>query len=129
VLDANLAFGPFLPTDQLAVKDMVVGLVAAKLLSRSTGMRLMQEAGIDIESIEDELDAVRRLDFDGASMLGDAVNSDRAARLYLGLPDEPGDAEEPTGGASDDADETGQPVEPPAPPSDEDATGRPTPLP
>lgn len=106
VLDANLAFGPFLPTDQSAVKDMAIALYAAKLLSRQSAMRMMQEAGIDIESIEDELDAVRRLDFTGAGELADAVGDDDAARLYLGLPPATGEPETATEAGS------GEPVLP-----------------
>lgn len=127
-MDANLAFGPFLPTDQSAVKDMVVALVAARLLSRATGMRMLQEAGIDIDSIEDEMDAVRRLDFSGAGELADAVADDQAARLYLGLPDAAGTRQGATGGGS-------QPPAPAQPPNPADqgqappADVPPTPLP
>lgn len=99
-LDANLAFGPFLPTDTTAIKDLVVALVNTKLMSRATGMRAMQEAGVDIDSIEDELDAVRKLDFEGAGALADAVADDQAARVYLGIPDL-GGAEDATGGGSE----------------------------
>lgn len=121
VLDANLALGSFLPTDQSAVKDMAIALYGAKIISRSTAMRMMQEAGVDIESIEDELDAVRRLDFEGAGLLADAVGDEQAARLYLGLPE----PEQPPGGAETATEAVSQPPEQPvpegeqAPPADE----------
>lgn len=85
VLDANLAFGPFLPTDQSAVVALIVQLINAKVISRSTGMRLAQEAGIDIDSIEAELIAVRHEDFDGAVQLANATGSEEAAADYLGV--------------------------------------------
>lgn len=122
VLDSNLAFGPFLPTDLQAVKDMAIALYAAKLLSRQSAMRMMQEAGIDIDSIEDELDAVRRLDFAGAGELADAVGDDDAARRYLGLPEPEGGPEtatEPVSGEPTQTEPAGPTGEGEAPPSDE----------
>lgn len=110
VLDANLSFGPFLPTDEQSVVTLIVSMVQAKILSRATAMRLAQEAGMDIESIEEELDAVRREDFEGALNLANATGSEQAAADYLGVTIEQPAAQNAPGSAS------GQPGgQPPAP--------------
>lgn len=85
VLPANLAFGPFLPNDLEAVKAMVVDLVKAHVMSRGTALRLLQEAGLDIESIDDELDAARAEDYEGALTVANAVNNDAAAAEMLDI--------------------------------------------
>jgi hypothetical protein len=91
VLDANLAFGSFLPVDEQAMVTLIVSMINAKLISRGTAMRLAQEAGIEIASIEEELDQVRREDFDGALALANATGSEELAAEYLGvtLPEPP----------------------------------------
>lgn len=106
-LDANLAFGPFLPTDQASVVSMIVQLINARVISRATGMRLAQEAGVDIDSIEDELDAVRHEDFENALTLANAVGSEQVAADYLGVTLEVAEPQGATGAVSE------QPVPPP----------------
>lgn len=120
VADANLAFGPFLPTDQSAVVGLIVQLVNAKVISRATGMRMGQEAGVPIESIEEELAAVRHEDIDGAERLANALGSEEAAADYLGVTIPAGDAQsaaesgsQPPGGEGEQP--PGGPGTPPAP--------------
>lgn len=125
VLDANLAFGPFLPTDEASVVALIVQLVNAKVISRSTAMRLAQEAGIAIESIEDELDAVRHEDFEGALTLANATGSEQAAADYLGVTVEPAPAQDSTPPANQPAPGEQLPPPPGQPPGGQP----PTPLP
>lgn len=81
---ARLAFGPFLPEDQAAVVEMVVKLLAAKAISVGMGLKLLAASGVDIEDIEDELEAIQHGDFEGAERLADALGSEAAAAEYLG---------------------------------------------
>lgn len=120
VLDANLAFGPFLPTDQSAVISVIVQLINAKVISRATGMRLAQEAGVPIDSIENELQAVEHEDFAGAVELANATGDEQAAADYLGIKITPVEPQGPTG----DGSQPPVPGEPPAP-----GDQPPTPLP
>lgn len=97
---ARVAFGSFLPADRKQLVDEVVALVGAHLLSRSSGLRLLVAAGVEVGDIPEELRRIASEDFVGAGQLVDATGDDDAARAYLGLPAaEPGE----------------QPEEPPAP--------------
>lgn len=87
-LEAGIAFGSFLPTDESAVVQLIDRLLSANVISRATAMRMAQEAGIDIDSIEDELEAVARLDFTGAKDLADALGDEGPARRYLRIPED-----------------------------------------
>jgi hypothetical protein len=88
---ARLAFGPFLPEDQAGVVEMVVKLLAAKAISVGLALRLLDAAGVEVGSIEDELRAIQHTDFEGAGHLLDALGSDEVVADYLGreAPDNP----------------------------------------
>jgi hypothetical protein len=81
---ARLVFGPFLPQDLAAVVELVVKLLAAKAISRPSALRLLVQAGIDVESIADELEAIEHQDFEGAAELLDALGDEQAVADYLG---------------------------------------------
>lgn len=83
VAPARLEFGSFLPADLSGLSTLVRELVAAHLLSRSTAVRILQAAGLDVESIADELEQIESEDFEGAAALGDATRSDELALDYL----------------------------------------------
>lgn len=85
VLPGGLAFGAYLPTDLDALIAMVVALVQARLMSRATAVRLLQEAGVESETIEAELDSIAGTDFAGAKELADATGEETLAMEYLGL--------------------------------------------
>lgn len=85
VLSASLKFGSYLPNDTGAVIDQVRGLHKAKLMSTGTSIRILQANGVEYESIDDELDAVKSEDFDGAVKLAEALASEQAAADYLGV--------------------------------------------
>ena len=84
VQTTKLGFGSFMPSDLDQLRQIVVALVGAHLLSKATGLRWLQEAGAPIDSIDDELAAIEREDFAGASELADATNMDEMAIEYLG---------------------------------------------
>lgn len=99
--EARLVFGSFMPADRKAVIDEVAVLVKARIVSRSTGLRLLVAAGVDIEDIPAELARIAETDFEGAGELFNAVGDDDVVRHYLGIPGptpnggEPGDVVTP----------------------------------
>lgn len=109
-LDARLVFGSFLPADRKGVIDEVAAMLGAKVISRSTGLRLLAAAGIEIEDIAAELARIAETDFDGAIALADAINDDDAARRYLGIAGESPNATAPPGGPAPAVDPNAPPV-------------------
>jgi hypothetical protein len=80
-----MAFGSFLPNDLPTLLRVYMELTEKHMLSRATALRLMRDAGLDLDDLEDELDRIRSEDFDGAKSLADATNRDTDAITYLGL--------------------------------------------
>lgn len=85
VFSASLAFGPYLPSDVNQTVDVTTKLLSAHAISRGTSARMLQEAGVPIESIEDELDQVKAEDADTADKIASALASEAAAAEYLGI--------------------------------------------
>jgi hypothetical protein len=83
-------FGSYLPNDVTAVVDMVTRLISGDkpIMSKSTALRLLRDAGVEIEDIGIELDRVRAEDFSGAQAIADATSDENAAREYLGMADD-----------------------------------------
>lgn len=92
---ARIAYGPFLPTDLGGVIDAVGKLLSGEkaAISLETAVAMLADAGVPIDDVGEEVSRIRSTDFAGAAALGDAVNSDQAARDYLGL--DPADAGAP----------------------------------
>lgn len=88
VYSGGIAFGSFLPSDVAAVVTMIKSLVQADkpVMSKATGLRLLQETGVEVEDIGLELERVAAEDFTGAQALADATAGETAALDYLGLP-------------------------------------------
>lgn len=83
--ELDMHFGSFLPADRQETVTIVTQAIAAKIMSRSTGVRMLAEAGIPIEDILEELDAIRSEDFGGANELLDATGNTQAVGKYLGV--------------------------------------------
>lgn len=66
VLDANITFGSFLPSDQTSTIDAVLKLFAAHLISRKTAIAQLVEEGIIDVDLADELEACEAEDFTAA---------------------------------------------------------------
>lgn len=85
VLEANVAFGSYLPSDRsAAISDAVAG-VAGGVMSVQTAMKMLQEAGVPIDDIGEEIANINARDFSGASDLLDATGSDKIVGDYLGV--------------------------------------------
>lgn len=83
VLDARIAFGPWMPADVANVVEMVLNLLAKHGVARRTAITMLREAGIPIEDVADEIEAIEREDFEGAAALADALGDEQAAAEYL----------------------------------------------
>jgi hypothetical protein len=82
---ANVAFGAYLPADLAQVVATVGDLLAAHAISRRTALRMLVEAGLEIDDITDELARIDIEDTAGAKDLADATGSELAAAKRLGV--------------------------------------------
>lgn len=82
-----IQFGSFLPADKKEVMDLVVAALNSKTpaISLGTALRMLQDAGIPIEDVQDELLRIQSTDFGGAAELVGATGDPQDARDYLGL--------------------------------------------
>jgi hypothetical protein len=79
------AFGQFLPSDTTVILTDITSLFREKIISRNTAIRLLiEEAGMNIREAQDEVDQIENEDFEGARVLGEALESPEAAAEYLG---------------------------------------------
>lgn len=92
--DAELELGSYLPQDQAAVVTQVTTLLTARAISRETGVKMLMAAGLPIEDAVEEVARIAKLDFEGATRLREAVDSDEAVLDYLGM-EKPADLEKP----------------------------------
>ncbi len=85
-LRVELRFGSYLPNDLAGLVQMVIQLLAAHGISRSTALRIMADAGVDLgDDLDAELQRIEHEDFDGAQALADATANEDAAAKYLGV--------------------------------------------
>jgi hypothetical protein len=82
--DTDLEFGAFLPMDKDGIATTVAALLAAKAISRKTGVRWLRAAGWDVESVDGELRDIQHYDFEAAGELLDLTGNIEAAVEYLG---------------------------------------------
>lgn len=85
VLPAEIVFGSFLPSDQQGTVKMVTELYAAKLISRETAHKMLQEVGIPVDDFATETAKIDQRDFEGASQLLDATGNEQAVGNFLGV--------------------------------------------
>lgn len=76
VLDAEVKFGSFLPTDQTGTIDRVLKLWEARLISRQTAIQTLVDEGIIDVDVAEELALAEADDFVGALALLEATGSD-----------------------------------------------------
>lgn len=82
---AQVVHGSYLPSDLSGVVEMVVSLLQAKAISRSTALRMLVGAGLEIDDAQAELGRIEMEDVAGAVMAADATNSDLVAAKRLGI--------------------------------------------
>lgn len=80
-------FGSYLPADKKEVMDLVVSALnsSTPAISLATALKMLQDAGIPIEDVQEELLRIQENDFGGASELVGATGDPNDARAYLGL--------------------------------------------
>lgn len=85
VLPAEVLFGSYLPDDLDAVIGQVVKLLDAGAISLRTGLVMLQEAGLPIEEVDEEVERIEARSFELANQLADATGDVDAVREFLGL--------------------------------------------
>lgn len=85
-IPTNLHFGSFLPSDKQETMTLVVQLLGAKSISLETGVQMLMQAGLPIESWIDEIERIRSRDFDAANNLMNITGDPNSALAALGLP-------------------------------------------
>ncbi len=90
-IPSRINFGTYMPSDTQAIVSQIVNLLEKKAIGRPTAIRLLMDAGLDIEDAQAEVDSVAQTDFEGAKDLADATGSEPAAAEYLQikLPESP----------------------------------------
>lgn len=82
---AQVVPGAYLPSDVATAVELATKLASTKSASRRTGLHLLEEAGIEIGDITDELARIRSEDTKGAVEVADATGSEQLAAEHLGL--------------------------------------------
>ncbi|MGW1814134.1 hypothetical protein ACWCQM_11310 [Streptomyces sp. NPDC002125] len=95
VVDVELAWGTYKPTDKAAVLEQVSAGVKGGVMSLETAVRLLVEAGYPIDDIGEEVERIQSRQFEAARALADATGSTEAVGDYLGIDINP-DPEPPT---------------------------------
>lgn len=85
VQPAELAFGPYTPTDKQAVLEQVRNGVKDGVLSLETGVRMLMDAGFPIDDAAEEIERIQSRAFEAAKALADATGDSGAVGEYLGL--------------------------------------------
>jgi hypothetical protein len=103
----NITFlpGTFLPSDLAEVITSIVAAYTAKIISLETAIERLIEAGIPIDSVEEEIARIQARDAATAAAVGLATGDDNEARKFMGLPPVPeADRRPESAPAEDDSD-------------------------
>ncbi|MEZ7005680.1 hypothetical protein [Streptomyces sp. AD55] len=84
-LPAEMAFGPYTPTDKAAVLEQVTGAYEVGVMSLETAVRMLQEAGYPIDDAVREIQQIQSRQFEKARALADALGNPEAVARFLGL--------------------------------------------
>ncbi|THA29192.1 hypothetical protein E6R18_25100 [Streptomyces sp. A1277] len=85
VVDVDLAWGTYKPTDKAAVLEQVRNGVKDGVMSLETGIRLLVEAGYPVDDIGEEIERIQSRQFEAARNLADATGSTEAVGDFLGI--------------------------------------------
>ncbi|MEU5660086.1 hypothetical protein ABZ802_31385 [Streptomyces sp. NPDC047737] len=85
VVDVELAWGTYKPTDRAGVLQQVSAGVKDGVMSLETGVRLLAEAGYPVDDIGEEIERIQSRQFEAARALADATGSTDAVGDYLGI--------------------------------------------
>jgi hypothetical protein len=84
VMTADVVFGSFLPSDRAGTVDMVTKLITAKLISRQTAQKMLQEVGVPIDDLVSESDEIDKRDYENAIRILDATGNPTLVSEFLG---------------------------------------------
>lgn len=84
-IHTEVVMGSFLPQDQAAAVTEVTALLQAKAISIETGILMLMNAGLPIESVLEEVRRIQERDFEAANALLDATNDRDQVAQFLGL--------------------------------------------
>lgn len=82
---AEIALGPYLPADVASDVERVRSLLAAKAISRRTGVQMLISSGLPIDDAEAEVERIKSESFEDAVRLLEATGDEAAVRRFLGL--------------------------------------------
>ncbi|WP_327260027.1 hypothetical protein [Streptomyces sp. NBC_01240] len=85
VVDVQLVWGTYKPTDKSAVLEQVSTGVKSGVMSLETGVRLLVEAGYPIDDAGEEIARIQSRQFEAARALADATGSTEAVGDFLGI--------------------------------------------
>lgn len=90
IVHAEFLFGDFIPADIETTTATVGTLLNAHGISRAVASRMLQDAGLPIEDVRQEVAAISKEDTEGAKNAADATGSEQVAAELLGVAlDEP----------------------------------------
>lgn len=95
VVEAQLTWGTYKPTDKAATLEMVRAAVKDGVMSLETGIRLLVDVGFPIDDAAEEIERIQKRQFEQARFLADATGSTEAVGDFLGIDINP-DPEPPT---------------------------------
>lgn len=85
--EIHLVFGSFLPADRKETVDLVVQLLSTRAISLETAVKMLVEAGFDIEDAGTEVERITTRDYNSAEALLGATGDVSEVRKILGLPE------------------------------------------
>lgn len=89
VVDADLVWGTYKPTDKAATLEMVRGGVKDGVLSLETAVRMLTNVGFPVDDIGEEIERIQSRQFEQARALADATGDSGAVGDYLGIKVDP----------------------------------------
>lgn len=85
IVEAELKWGTYKPTDKSATLEQVRGAVKDGVMSLETGIRLLVDIGFPIDDAAEEIKRIQSRQFEQARFLADATGSTDAVGDYLGI--------------------------------------------
>ncbi|WP_344531076.1 hypothetical protein, partial [Streptomyces rectiviolaceus] len=89
VVDADLMWGTYKPTDKAATLTMVQDAVDKGVMSLETGVKMLVDVGFPIDDIGEEIQRIQKRQFEKARALADATGDSSAVGDYLGIDIDP----------------------------------------
>lgn len=85
VVDVDLVWGTYKPTDKAATLDMVRAAVKDGVMSLETAIRMLTTVGFPVDDIGEEIERIQSRQFEQARALADATGDTGAVGDFLGI--------------------------------------------